>query len=89
MDVILSFTKINRSIMNNKQQTAVEWLYNELLNAEPNILEWNKVLEQAKEREWDQINDAYLQGFNDNDCNPHEDTFNLYYYEQTYGGNEQ
>jgi hypothetical protein len=26
MDVILSFTKINRSIMtNNKQQTAVEW----------------------------------------------------------------
>ncbi len=75
--------------MNNKQQTAVEWLYNELLNAEPNILEWNKVLEQAKEREWDQINDAYLQGFNDNDCNPHEDTFNLYYYEQTYGGNEQ
>ncbi len=49
MDVILSFTKINRIIMtNNKQQTAVEWLYNELLNSEPNILEWNKSLEQAK-----------------------------------------
>ena len=34
---------------NNKQQTAVKWLYNELLNSEPNILEWNKLLEQAKE----------------------------------------
>lgn len=74
---------------NNKQQTAVEWLYNELLNSEPNILEWNKLLEQAKEMEWDQINNAYLQGFNDNDCNPHEDTFNLYYYNETYGGGEQ
>ena len=37
--------------MDNKQQTAVEWLYNELLNAEPNVLEWNKLLEQAKEME--------------------------------------
>ena len=74
---------------NNKQQTAVEWLYNELLNSEPNILEWNKLLEQAKEMEWDQINNAYLQGFNDNDCNPHEDTFNLYYYNETYGGGNQ
>jgi hypothetical protein len=30
MDVLLSFTKINRSIMtNNKQQTAVEWFANQ------------------------------------------------------------
>jgi len=40
--------------MSNKQQTAVEWLYNELRNAEPNILEWNKLLEKAKEMDKEQ-----------------------------------
>jgi vacuolar-type H+-ATPase subunit H len=45
---------------NNKQQTAVEWLYNELLNSEPNILEWNKLLEQAKEMEKEQIMKAHI-----------------------------
>jgi hypothetical protein len=74
---------------NNKQQTAVEWLYNELLFAELNILEWNKLLEQAKEMDKGIIIKAYnedlyggLSGqrkFNDG-----ED-----YYEQTYGGGEQ
>ena len=70
----------------NKQQTIVEWIEQEMLK--PN-LSMKEILEQAKEMERDQINDAYFQGFNDNDCNPHEDTFNLYYYEQTYGGGEQ
>jgi len=40
------------------KQTAVEWLFKELLNSEPNILEWNKLLEQAKEMEKEQIIDA-------------------------------
>jgi hypothetical protein len=70
---------------NNKQQTAVEWLQSIELERDLTLADWK----QAKEMEWDQINDAYFQGFNDNDCNPHEDTFNLYYYEQTYGGGEQ
>lgn len=75
---------------NNKQQTAVEWLIEKLT---PFIMleksKANTLIEQAKEMEWDQINNAYLQGFNDNDCNPHEDTFNLYYYNETYGEGEQ
>ena len=70
---------------NNKQQTAVEWLQSIELQRDLTLADWKK----AKEMEWDQINDAYFQGFNDNDCNPHEDTFNLYYYQQTYGGGEQ
>jgi hypothetical protein len=77
---------------NNKQQTAVEWFI-EQLNSKYGgndffITHINEI-EKAKEMEWDQINNAYLQGFNDNDCNPHEDTFNLYYYQENYGGGEQ
>ena len=78
---------------NNKQQTAVEWLETQIRDLIPNDigsqLKFKNKIKQAKEIEWDQINNAYLQGFNDNDCNPHKDTFNLYYYKQTYGGGEQ
>jgi hypothetical protein len=34
--------------MSNKQ-TSVEWLAQQLLNAEPNVLEWQKYLLQAKQ----------------------------------------
>lgn len=54
--------------MKNKQ-TAVEWLYNELLNSEPNILEWNKLLEQAKEMELAQRIDDYNNGHIDRNNN--------------------
>jgi hypothetical protein len=74
---------------NNKQQTAVEWLIEKCACADLRPELWEIIKQQAKEMEWDQINDAYLQGFNDNDCNPHEDTFNLYYYKQTFEGGEQ
>ena len=74
--------------MDNKQQTAVEYLVEQLFPKALSV-EQHYHIEQAKEIEWDQINNAYLQGFNDNDCNPHEDTFNLYYYNKTYGGGEQ
>jgi hypothetical protein len=40
----------------------VEWLYNELLNSEPNILEWNKLLQQAKEMEKNQIKSIFCDG---------------------------
>lgn len=73
---------------NNKQQTAVEWLYNELLNSEPNILEWNKLLEQAKLMEKEQIKDAYWNGSDGiktktQILNEAEQFFN-----ETYGGNK-
>jgi hypothetical protein len=81
-----------------KQQTAVEWLVSQLQKtkdwqrvineANQSTTSVRNVIQQAKEMEWDQINDAYLQGFEDNDCNTIEDTFNLYYYNETYGGNK-
>ena len=42
---------------NNKQQTAVEWLEQEMLK--PN-LSMKEILEQAKEMEKEQIIDAYF-----------------------------
>jgi hypothetical protein len=64
--------------MNNEtKQTAVEWLFKELLNSEPNILEWNKLLEQAKEMEKQQIIQAYNQSWHFRD-KPYE-TAEQYY----------
>ena len=37
------------------KQTAVDFLIKELLSAEPNILEWHKLLQQAKAMEKEQI----------------------------------
>ena len=85
---------------NNKQQTAVEWLaksYVDLLtklnNEEISLKEFEiqyiELLEQAKEMEKDQINDAYFQGFEDNVWDSLDDNFNLEYYNETYGGCEQ
>jgi len=93
LDKVNQFAKENNTDK-PRQQTALEWLQNEIWEH----IEWKPQLEkraivmkfeQAKEMEWEQINNAYLQGFNDNDCNPHEDTFNLYYYNETYEGGEQ
>jgi hypothetical protein len=74
---------------NNKQQTAVEWLYNELLNAEPNVLEWNKLLERAKEMEKEQIIKAHGIKFDYSysQIDPKEITGEQYYNE-IYGGNK-
>jgi hypothetical protein len=46
-----------------EKQTAVEWLFKELLNSEPNILEWNKLLEQAKEMHKQEIIKAAARGY--------------------------
>ncbi len=66
---------------NSKQQTAVEWLYNELLNAEPNVLEWNKLLEQAKGMDKEQTMDFALKFMM-------QGRPVVSYYEEIYGGNK-
>ena len=58
----MSNKKQNHIVDSNKMVTAVEWLFKELLNSEPNILEWNKLLEQAKAIEKEQIMDAFING---------------------------
>lgn len=49
----------------NKQQTAVEWLENELyekFEVKGDYILYSEILYKAKEMEKEQINDAYLEG---------------------------
>jgi hypothetical protein len=79
---------------NNKQQTAVEWLEQEMLK--PN-LSMKEILEQAKEMEKEQIKDAHERGQSDE-----KDYWNIgdkvgvrfmvkseEYYNETFGGGAQ
>jgi hypothetical protein len=68
------------------KQTALEWLFNQLLLKNPNILGYGDYLEQAKEMEKEQIENAYRIGsvneltYGDNKAEQ--------YYKQKYGGNK-
>ena len=48
-----------------KNESSIVWLYNQLLNSEPNILECKKLLEQAKECHEEEIKVAYRFGLDD------------------------
>ena len=63
--------------MSEKQQTAVEWFYNQILKGEF-INDPEELLRQAKELEKQQIQDAYLDGY----CETAEDSQD--YYSKTY-----
>jgi hypothetical protein len=68
---------------NNKQQTAVEWLINDILKHDKSFLEFYKAeIEQAKEMEKSQHEKTYNQSLMSN-YKTFED-----FYEQTYGGNK-
>ena len=65
--------------MSEKQQTAVEWLVNELKSRSIDLNKWNSdSIKQAKEMEKQQIQDAYLDGY----CETAEDSQD--YYTKTY-----
>jgi hypothetical protein len=68
---------------NNKQQTAVEWLEQEMLK--PN-LSMKEILEKAKEMEKEQILDAYECGF-ESEHDARIPQFSMIYYNETYGKN--
>ena len=82
LDKVNQFAKENNTDK-PRQQTAIEWLEQEMLK--PN-LSMKEILQQAKEMEKEQINDAYFQGFEDNVWDSLDDNFNLEYYNETYGG---
>ena len=66
---------------NNKQQTAVEWLWEIAYNRELTVADWK----QAKEIEKEKLEDAWVEGFkNWNPSKTFED-----YYNETYGEGEQ
>jgi serine protease inhibitor len=53
--------------MNNKQQTAVEWLYDQMFLSPKSIIEYQNILEQAKAMEKEQIEQSYKDGWNAED----------------------
>jgi hypothetical protein len=78
--------------MSNKQQTAVEWLIEQILNNEN--IRWRGTIlielsEKAKEMEKGQIKDAFVNGF----CNAHDTedkslNADTIFYRTRYGGNK-
>lgn len=69
---------------NNKQQTAVEWLIEQLPLIQQEGL--RDIIQQAKEMEKERIIHSYNQSWHFRD-KPYETAEK--YYEQTYGGGEQ
>lgn len=77
-------------IMNNKKQTATEWLFEKLWETPKDKLTWNAILEQAKEIHKQQaIEDMYkMQIIDDVDLDGNVDfIFNNieHYYKEKYG----
>ncbi len=73
--------------INNKQQTAVEWLWEIAYNRDLTVADWK----QAKEMEKERIETAYNKGTVHGIDYP-ESTLPItgeQYYKQTYGGGEQ
>jgi hypothetical protein len=58
------------------QQTAVEWFFKNLLESEPDILEWQKIFEQAKQMEMEKTIMDYNAGYDDAKCNHINDVEN-------------
>lgn len=67
---------------NNKQQTTVDWIEQEMLKGNLSLKE---ILEQAKEMEKEKLEDSWVEGTIKWGTNR---TFEQYYNE-TYGGNKQ
>ena len=58
------------------QQTAVEWFFENLLKSEPDLLEWQKIFEQAKQMEMEKTIMDYNTGYDDAKCNHINDAEN-------------
>jgi len=72
---------------NNKQQTAIEWLIDKHFGGIENVTpDFKKHIEQAKEMEKEQIEDAYKRGWDIGDFG--SDCWEEIYYKETYGGNK-
>jgi hypothetical protein len=70
---------------NNKQQTAVEWYHQQIVdrqNGNGDSRSLDEIFQQAKEMEKQKLEDAWVEGFKN--WNPSK-TFEQYYNE-TYGG---
>jgi hypothetical protein len=70
------------------KQTSVDWLFEKLWETPKDKLTWHSILEQAKEMEKQQIEDAHIEGQRVFDKHPHTQWTNdqaEQYYNETYG----
>lgn len=70
---------------NNKQQTAVEWLFNQMFDPTYPTGEQKDWLEQALQMEKEQIEDAYINSETGYHSNDDAKAMAKHYYEQNYG----
>jgi hypothetical protein len=76
----MSNKQILKNMKNQKQQTTVEWIEQEMLKGD---LSMKQILEQAKEMFMEQIEKTYDDGIMKGRKEDGQQ-----YYEQTYGGNK-
>jgi hypothetical protein len=82
----MSNKQILKNMKNQKQQTTVDWIEQEILKGNSSLKE---ILEQAKEIEKEQIKDAYYNGTTDEIRTKEELLFEAeHFYNETYGGNK-
>ena len=67
------------------KQTAVEYLFKELWDRPKDRLNWNQFLEKAKDMQREEILNAYMDGYFEEEIKS-VDQFNIYY-DKIYGKN--
>jgi len=72
---------------NNKQQTAVEWLVDQLFESGLDTTRFIPQIQQAKEMHKEEIINAWRKG--DGVYDKVSKQMSVQYYEQTYGGNNE
>ena len=67
------------------KESAVDWLFIQLWNRPKDKLNWNYFLQKAKDMQREQILNAYMDGYFEEEIKS-VDQFNIYY-DETYGKN--
>jgi hypothetical protein len=67
------------------KESAVDWLFIQLWNRPKDRLNWNYFLQKAKDMQREQILNAYMDGYFEEEIKS-VDQFNIYY-DQIYGKN--
>ena len=67
------------------KESAVDWLFIQLWNRPKDRLNWNYFLQKAKDMQREQILNAYMDGYFEEEIKS-VDQFNIYY-DKTYGKN--
>jgi hypothetical protein len=65
------------------KESAVDWLFIQLWNRPKDRLNWNYFLQKAKDMQREQILNAYMDGYFEEEIKS-VDQFNIYY-DETYG----